>query len=157
MVPELAAEVPEARASSSNVDAAAAGSSGIGEPNPRARPKAVELIFECEGGRLVYYESNQNFAAICENPAHGRCVFTRSSTGSKSAARSGQGRPIGKLVAWLFSNDQASKADHRAYEPSLDERVRLRTMYRANETFRNLETHERGQVDGEDSEPEVVP
>ena len=114
-------------------------------------------VFWCEGGNLMHYASNGDFVAYCDNPDHDRCVLTRTSFPSKRSGRVGQGRPLGRLCAWLMCNDQATRAEHLQHVPSLEDRRRCRQLYRSSAAFRQLEALERPRADGEASEPETVP
>lgn len=121
------------------------------------RGAAEEVLFACEGGVLTFYESSGNFAATCDNPAHGRCILTRTSKASERSNRRGQGRPLGYLAAWLATNDQDTREEHRAFMPAIEERRRLRQEYSASVAFKALESSERPPRAGEEEEPESVP
>lgn len=97
-----------------------------------ARNQAMFVVF-VPGGKLTYYGGrHENLVAECDNPAHGRCVKTKTMRAPLrlNRANRGQGRPVGLLAAWLAKGAAAtSKADHwsGAFQPSYAERVAART------------------------------
>ena len=116
---------------------------------------AAELNYVCDSGRITYYESSGSFAAYCSNPDHGRCVLTRTSRAGRSR---GQGRPLGKLVAWLVANDQADARQHMKFQPDFESRCMLRALCKGDPMFDALCEKERPKnlESAEDSEPDVV-
>ena len=65
----------------------------------------------------LYETVGNSFYVKCPNPAHGRCILTRTFMGSArtSPAWRGQGRPLGFLLAWgecAFFPGMDSAADH---------------------------------------------
>lgn len=149
-------EAPPAGAGATDVAPAAA--SQVHNADHYDMGEAAESAFHGEGGTIIYYARSGNFSAVCDNPLHGRCILTRTSKPSRSAARAGQGRPLGHLAAWLACNDQVGgHAEHMSFVPSHVERVHWRGLYRDSAGWRYLETCERGRREGESSEPEMVP
>lgn len=86
------------------------------------------FILCVSGGKLTYCGGrHENMVAECQNPAHGRCVKTK--TGRKqqrqTTATVGQGRPLGLLAAWLSKGRGLQpKGEHWSMEhmPSRDDR-----------------------------------
>jgi len=128
----------------------------------RPRGKAVATA-EWEFGKLQFYASNNgSFQATCKNPAHGKCVLTRS---ARAVARASNdlivrgGRPCGFLLAWLQSAGVAAKEEHWApanLETSLDARLAARLELEETPEGREFLSHERPQVGDEPAEPETL-
>jgi len=66
------------------------------------------------GGRISFYASKNAFEAVCSNRSHGKCVMTRTATGSASSTGPPTvGRPCGFLTAWLANGEHTTtKANH---------------------------------------------
>lgn len=126
-------------------------------PGEEARPRgrgAETVVFPW--GKITYYASKRSFEAICRNPAHGKCVLTRSAKGRKAEPLGG--RPLGFMAAWLQQGHVASKEAHWSPEvlhSSLAARVAGRNFVKAASQELDLLSYERPRADaGEDSEAE---
>lgn len=128
----------------------------------RARGKAaVTVVFPW--GKIAYYASKNSFEAICRNPAHGKCVLTRSA--KAKTTRAGRppagGRPVGFMAAWLQHGDVASKADHWSPDvlrAPLAARKAGRAFVKGARYGTELLSYERPMAadQGETSEPEDI-
>lgn len=152
--------------SSSDVVAAVAAAPKAAQPPPpiappRARGHAA-MVLQVPGGSVAYYASKQAFEAVCDNPAHGRCVVTRTARGRGVTAAGGPkgGRPIGFLCAWLARGQElARKEDHwqpAVFETPQEERAHWRSMAARLESGRSLLDQERPAVEGEPAEPATL-
>jgi hypothetical protein len=116
-------------------------------------------IVEASNDCLKYNVANDNFYIKCCNPAHDRCILTRSAHGGRRVA---QGRPIGALAAWVikaFEFDTAA-SHKRDCRPSHAERLRARRdlLQGGQEALARLFFEkERPKHDDEGSEPELFP
>lgn len=127
-------------------------------PGQEARPRgrgAATVVFPW--GKITYYASKRSFEAICRNPAHGKCVLTRSAKGRKTEPRGG--RPLGFMAAWLQQGHVASKEVHWSPEvlnSSLPARIAGRNFVRAANQGLDLLSFERPRAAdaGEASETE---
>lgn len=135
----------------------------LGIPFAR-RPGVYEQRFVIEGiGELRYNSTSSFLRAHCDNPDHGSfCHRRRTCTGSNGRGEkaSGQGRPIGSLVAWLLKKDSCeTRESHMAMgvQP-YDSRVAARQLFlrQANaDSFSN--SAERPQRSNEGPEPRMIP
>jgi hypothetical protein len=80
------------------------------QQGPR-RKEVVEEVLEAPGGDIRYNPKSNSMTAHCKEPNHGDCRRQRICSGRAASSadavpRSGQGRPIGLLLAWL--GDQAN-------------------------------------------------
>eukprot|EP00959_Pyramimonas_sp_CCMP1952_P412778 8649670-Pyramimonas_sp.AAC.1 len=67
---------------------------GLPPPPPPVRDPTEPVIFRLPGGSITWYpEPRHEFNAVC-NRCVGKCVVTRTSSGSTS--RRAQGRPLGR-------------------------------------------------------------
>lgn len=124
----------------------------------RVRGNAAVLV-AFPWGRIAYYESKHSFEAVCRNPAHGKCVLTRSSRGRAVGAGKPPrcGRPLGMMAAWLLKGHVGSKEEHWAPEnlqAGRAERQAGRDFIKGAAHGHTLLSHERPKADGEASEPE---
>lgn len=126
----------------------------------RRNRAAATVVFRW--GKIAFYESKSQFEVVCRNPAHGKCVLTRT---SRSKARSvGQapagGRPLGFLAAWLDRGDVADKAAHWSPEvlrSSKAARSAGRAYIKDAAQGLALLAYERPKAaEGEESEPDDV-
>eukprot|EP00930_Biecheleria_cincta_P095370 TRINITY_DN87333_c0_g1_i1.p1 TRINITY_DN87333_c0_g1~~TRINITY_DN87333_c0_g1_i1.p1 ORF type:complete len:1612 (-),score=257.34 TRINITY_DN87333_c0_g1_i1:89-4207(-) len=139
---------------------------------PRA-PKA-DIICAVPGGYIIYYESNGNFQATCEEHGDERCTLTRrggkstgqNSSGASSSAGAAPGRPLGLLLAWLSVADaHADKENHcdvehvklLASEEGQSFRQELRDAFRADPGAADLLACERPPLHPGEDEPRIVP
>lgn len=126
----------------------------------RARGRAaVAVIFPW--GKIAYYASKNSFEAICRNPAHGKCVLTRSAKGKVSRAGKlpAGGRPLGFMASWLQQGHVGSKADHSSQSvmhAPLARRIAARNFVKGARFGADLLSYERPKAEdqGEGSEPE---
>ena len=117
----------------------------------------AELKLEVPGGLLTFYETKKYFTASCRNPAHGRCILTRS---SEPGTRASQGRPLGLLTAWLFlGQDLPDKASHRdrSIWPNHAVRTYHRELLAELPGSSDLLDQERALEPGESAEPDLAP
>lgn len=125
---------------------------------PRVRGNAAVLV-TFPWGRIAYYESKRSFEAVCRNPAHGKCVLTRSSRGRGGGpgVPPRGGRPLGLMAAWLLRGNVAGKGEHWApanLHGDRSARRAGRNFIKAPAHGFALLSHERPKADGEGSEPE---
>jgi hypothetical protein len=124
---------------------------------PSLRRPACTVHF-VDGGKISYYERRGIVECVCNHPAHGKCVLTRSTNPSMSTRRASQGRPLGLAMAWLSKGPTlASKDSHwsPANWPTLAERLVGRAALMIERPdFLEIE---RPKADDEASEPEVAP
>ena len=109
-------------------------------------------------GRISFYKDGR-FEALCCLPGHARCRMTRYLPKSEQAARSGKGRPVGHMAAWLSpSIVLQDRAEHRNpfFMMSLSKEARQQARNGVKNVERGLEllSHERARLPDEDSEPE---
>lgn len=114
-------------------------------------------------GKISYYESKKVFEATCRNPAHGKCVLTRTCNARGVVAETGAprgGRPVGFLAAWLLKSGRAgSKAEHWSppfLKSSLAERQTARDSVERKDNGPAMLLKERPTADGEPSEPPTL-
>ena len=78
------------------------------------RGRAVTVAFGC--GLLRYYERTRRLVAECKVETHNigdKCHMTRTVLPSRFGHRAGQGRPLGKLAAFLLTGRaHVCKHDH---------------------------------------------
>ena len=149
-VPVAGASGPAASAASGS-----AASAMRAPPIPHLRG-ACEATAMFAGGRISFYPSKAAFQANCNNPAHGRCVLTRS---CKAKGFRQGGRPLGFLAAWLEDNGQPTKQEHWAFEHlklTRADRLAQRLLIQGDAQKASLLVHERSREDGEDEEPETL-
>lgn len=172
--PESHEEGPSGAASSGGPAASAEPVAEAPAPMPPPPPQAAEgvarrpqrrggarasaaAVCQVPGGSIGYYVSKSAFEAVCDNPAHGRCVATRTSSG-RATGEDGfprSGRPLGFLAAWLQAGQGVgSKAEHwQLFDQPHSERVRLRSEFSTSGAFQTLLAHERARAEGEPEEP----
>jgi hypothetical protein len=96
--------------------ASSSGASGGPEPTIFCGPgsrQTAHLSCVVPGGKITIDLTKNIAEAVCGNPAHGKCVLTRSLSASENVRRYGQGRPLGLLMGWLSKGRvAATKADH---------------------------------------------
>ena len=103
------------------------------------------------GGRIVLYR-NGDFTAYCGNYDHGcKCKKTRT---SHAGARPEHGRPLGFLMAWLFTSDTYNDQHDHVHFFRLP---KLRMRRAGRESLRDLlggpaliQFEAGGNVDGEE-------
>lgn len=124
----------------------------------QGRSPALAVTF-VPGGKLSCYSGRAIVEAVCSNPAHGKCVMTRTLMASSTPGRAGQGRPLGFLAAWLAAGlDAPTKAVHWAASGvAKSNRQAARSALRAAPGGDALLSLERVRREGEDSEPDEVP
>lgn len=125
---------------------------------PRGKA-AVTVTFP--HGKISYYASKNSFEAICRNPAHGKCVLTRTAKGKPGPAGKPPkgGRPLGFMAAWLQHSPVADKVMHWSPEflhGSIEARTAGREFIKGAHFGAELLAHERSKAEdlGEGSEPE---
>ena len=119
-------------------------------PARQLRARA-ERRLEVLGGVLTFYNRGL-FTATCSNPAHGKCVLSRT---SEPGGRAAQGRPLGLMSAWLFiGQDLPSKRSHWDQEawPNYETRAYHREQLEAIEGGLEMLACERPQEAGEGAE-----
>ena len=116
-------------------------------------------------GEIIFEERHGKLNAACAKHRCEKCKADRLSYGSIKPGRSGQGRPIGLLVAWLLEGDSClTKKDHgkdcKAWLSSIDgfeARVFACAFAKTIPAMAKVFECERPKRDDEDSEPETVP
>ena len=116
-------------------------------------------------GWIMFEESSGKLNAHCAKHKSEKCKADRLSYGSTNPQRSGQGRPIGFLVAWLLeSEDCLTKKDHGAVckrwlsgIDGLEARIYARAYAKTIPAMARVFECERPQRDDEEEEPETVP
>jgi hypothetical protein len=108
------------------------------------------------GGKITFYDNKKSFEAVCSNPAHGRCVMTR--TILPRLTKPSQGRPLGLMSAWLAAGPAApNKETHWLFLPSHDARVEHRHGLMGTGGGPALVECERPLREGEIAEPMDLP
>ena len=162
---ESESKVGEAASSSSGppcivVDGpAASGAASSTEPGPASAPAApvadppeplAKMRLEVFGGRVDFYPKGRRWQATCGNPAHGKCVFTRSGGSCK-------GRPLGVIAHWLQHCAQATQVEHiYAPLPSYEDRCLAREELLVEPGALAIASMEAPRAPGESIEPEDV-
>lgn len=125
----------------------------------QGRRGTAEVTVIVPGGYVSFYSNKMVFQATCDNPNHGTCKLTRTCRGG-SAGSSGApngGRPVAFLAAWLANGEHLeSKPQHwdrAVMNSSLEQRVRLRNMFKQVESGRRLLSYERPAAPNEPEEP----
>jgi hypothetical protein len=137
-------------------------------PVPPPRKKGNWESYKVHGcGELAYDPSTRSLNAHCHNEDHvargAHCHCDRTLHPSKSKPASGQGRPLGFLVAWLLYKDAVTKQDHHIFKKWLATsegralRIVGRNYVKAHRHLHPLleEGVERPKL-AEDSEPECL-
>ena len=111
-------------------------------PPPLEPPPPVLLhplpwysCYLANGGKLSWYLRQCKWEATCKNPAHGKCVVTRSGGLKESNL---WGRPLGLLSAFLINNNQPTTAAHMAYLADLYSAAGHATRIEARAIVRGL-------------------
>lgn len=179
-----ASDAQEGEQLDGNSRVAAAGASHLVQP-PQPQPQPAQLAqpreaAEGQGGRgdrgsadatvvlpsgctTSYYSSNGNFQAVCRHPGTQQCRMTRTSKASATAARSGQGRPLGLMAAWCeLGHSLPDQAEHKSvvaleWFKQYEIRRGARQTLMACEGADALASFERPRRAGEGLEPEVPP
>ena len=102
----------------------------------------------------------QKMIATCKHPGHGVCVLTRTVLPNKAPNKRGQGRCIGKMVAWCMACTDAvfPEGRHLKFTPYFEQRRAARSHFYTLEGADFFATQERPPwSDEEDSEPAEVP
>ena len=126
------------------------------------RLKALDSI-AVEGGRISFYKDGR-FEAVCSNPAHGKCVATRSCKVVKWSPTGVPlgGRPCGWMAAWLSAGVALNtREEHRSSDVEnipYDLRALGRTILQLEPAGADLLLRERQchKDLGEESEPETL-
>jgi hypothetical protein len=119
-------------------------------------------------GQFVFDVQRKKLNAHCHQAAHAllsqTCHMDRTCEGSGLRTRSGQGRPLGFLAAWLLRGPKCSvKELHSNLKKTLgtrtfqEERLAARQYLKQFPEFQILFELERPPRDGEGEEPELVP
>ena len=115
----------------SSTDSSSSGSTSSSSDDSAAEGKTTELHINIPGSHLkgvirrIELGGRREMYATCPNKAeHACCIKTRT---VNPGGRPGQGRPLGFLTAWLQASCTVhSKAEHRDYMPSLEQRAAAR-------------------------------
>lgn len=133
---------------------------GGARKKPRSNP---EQGVGYPSGHVAWYASTRNFAAVCCNAQHGRCILTRRGgpdPAAVSTPRRRAGRPLGFLVAWLHAGPQCeTKDDHMNFarlDLSLETRRAHREALRTHPGGPGILALERPRDADEPDEPEVL-
>lgn len=141
------------------------------EPAARPPPPPAENLVRVGGaatvlfpsGRITFWPAGGKFEAICRNPAHGKCVLTRTHRAKQGLTPSGfpkGGRPLGLLAAWLLKADHTdSKEAHWSTDvlgSSFAEREAGRRFVETAPGGDMLLGLERPRAEGEPAEPETL-
>ena len=149
---------PGSRSRSSSDSGETDGGSLAGGDMEEAVNRKVQINEHCE---LQYFGlgARRDFIVHCKAPGHKNCVLTRSANPSAKKARAGQGRCLGKLVAWAEaagSGEYLNKSQHFKYVPDKAARQAARRAFYALPDSDWFCMQERPQRAGEDSEPDVM-
>ena len=156
--------------SNSDDDMAAERQEAVDEPDtnpargPMVQSRAASSAAPRDGPLLKFTPSNEAFAgfirwnakdqSLCAHCTfHGaqRCRRTRTVAAGR---RSGQGRPLGHLGAWLLAGPELTLQEHTTFRPDRDARVTARSQLHEDDALDALFQFERTPVGEEDSEPE---
>ena len=132
---------------------------------PRAPPASDPIpgeLFDVAGlGSVRYYPHANKLMAVCRR--HPDCRITRSTLSSEFQTRNfrGQGRPIGRLVAWLQKQNEEQFSDAHKHihncVPSLQERQAAREFFQSLPHGRDYALRaERRPRENEPEEPECI-
>ena len=113
------------------------------------------------GSEIRAYPNIGKYEAICSNPAHGRCILTRTyrMPARRSHANPYQGRPLGKLSFFCMSAFHAQHVSHITHiecDPTLEERSEARADLTQDPMSEGIRSFERPQADGEGDEPPFI-
>lgn len=126
---------------------------------PRGARGAADLqvVFH-DDAILRYYARSSAMVMHCPSAGHGqRCRLTRSVVASARGGRSGQGRPLGLLLAWAgAAGGFPDSAQHVRMQPkpSFLDRQRCRESARGVDDLQPFFAVERDVREGEEDEPE---
>lgn len=76
--------------------------------DPGGGAKSINLTVP--HGELRFWPGSRRFGAFCADPRHGRCRREKVCFGG--ARSTGQGRPLGYLMAWLMAHDVRTGREH---------------------------------------------
>ena len=131
-----------------------------GRRGPARDTVTIPIPGSAKPGKIHMFElgSRKEFFAICPCEHHAPdCRRYRTAHAGRKAA---QGRPLGLLAAWLHAGCQpaiADRSDHKAWQPTREQRIAGRALVRADPNADLFFAHERPRKEGEDSEPEGIP
>ena len=111
-----------------------------------------------ERGSIRYNRQSRYFRAVCSR--HDCCSKQRTAVASARASRSGQGRPLGLLAAYLMdAGEHGSAKTHVAGAWDLASRQAGRNFLRESDPQKYVEFtgFERSRVEGEAEEPPSIP
>ena len=154
------AESSSSSSSSSN-SSLLPGPGGVRARGPVVRSGVPEIRLDIPGRGSVRHNTVLSFfrAVCCRHP---NCNRQRTAEPSEHPSRSGQGRPLGFLVAWLLQDEHVSAklrhADSNA--PSLQSRQEARQYLKGlcgHEAYSEFAENECPLKDGEAEEPEGLP
>ena len=120
----------------------------------------LEQICEVEDyGSIHFYPNAQNFVAFCRAAGHQDCRKSRTCKAAVTAARHGQGRPLGMLAQWLFnSREHATREGHQAGAVfAQSERLAARQRFLKLPGAEAMARNERPPEEGEGEEPSKSP
>lgn len=150
---ETVAAPPPASTAASD-PAAGADAPGAASAGSQAVQTTKSVAIKFFGGSLQYYFKGCRFQAVCGNPAHGRCVLTRSSRPGVSGKL---GRPLGLMAAWLRQSGVDSQQQHVYLPtPTFEQRVEARNELQRISGATVLFAHERPQLEHEGDEPDIA-
>ena len=132
----------------------------VEQPQQAKRPRRdAELTYYVPGGSISFYRSKMAFQAVCDCPAHGRCVLTRScnARGRGPGGQAFGGRPVGFLAAWLGRGEHCEdKTEHwlpMSFLAPHEVRAELRAAVVGTPSGVRLLSFERPLEEGESAEP----
>ena len=120
---------------------------------------AAELVVQLPSGDIRYYRKGNHFVATCRCEKHQDqdVSCSRKRTANPPRNRSGQGRPLGLLAAWLEAGPQLDSQAahvHMQEDISFEQRKAARARLLALPNAQRLLEFEREQATWEtDSEP----
>lgn len=153
-------KLPSKKNASSSATVAHSKSTASASAPPKAEPVSkvrtgTEVRFDLPGGigHLCYYPNSKSFSAFC--PKHVDCRRSRT---AKAGCSSGQGRPLGHLLAWL--SQAADYPDHKEHVkfclPSLENRQEGRRLLQTCHGWESFANYERPRRAGESDEPDEI-
>ena len=152
-------------------DAEPSGTDAVDQPmqEPSRTPRAPVIDrnmnpdqIDVPGGNLRFYTKKQEIVAHCTEHSED-CRKARTVKPSSAPSRSGQGRPIGLLVAWLNDPDShacaqgISAAHTRTSVPRYQDRLTAREAFNQIPGSSIFAQHERPRRANEDEEPMSIP
>ena len=134
----------------------------VPEPFAGGRVAAYRAAGVKNGTIRAYCDKSMRMVASCSVHGERECRLTRSLLGSGLPSRSGQGRPLGLMVAWLAcAGDHPDAGAHKGMKPlpSFADRQKARADFFAEDEERSvwMDGIERPVREDEGEEPERVP